>query len=496
MNLLTSSRENGNLVNMKCCFRKAIPLALCALCIMACLFGCTSNENPENAYDSLEEITFASNDDIVGNREYVGDLSIVIPDGFKDPKRISKFNTTISVFDGVNVEQFEEFTDEQETILLDIYALEDTEKAEVDKVIEYLQNCTEPEPNRLNLIGATTSDLESEYVTSINRTQINGIPAIVVGTTIELTDYPMFITVIPIENGKAAYYISLCPTLKALSNRDYCESILSTIEIGDQYLYNSKLPYMANKNKFEVVQETSSLHAAWTPQDFVSHSDMVVIGTVESVEGPTLIQPRNGDLDNAKYFTDYIIVIDEVLYDISETNADAAVKENVKIRTSGGVGTKVLAVEEDDPRLEIGRQYLFFLYREGEDALYNTNEDYYKIHGSIDGSWDVKADDFVSRINEDSVDKNTLLNLIQQYAGSKIDEGAENHKAFLEDLRIREEAGELPAGTYQRYIDSEIAIAQSEAEVIPVSMHDEYERIIIEQNTCSDDQAIVGFSAS
>lgn len=232
MSFLTSIGANGSPINMKRYFRKAIPSALCAACIMACLFGCTSNENHENAYDGLEEITFASDDDIVGDREYVNDLSIVVPDGFKDPKRISRFNTTISVFDGINVDEFEEFTDEQETMLLDIYALEDTEKAEVDNVIEYLRNCTEPESNLLNLVGVNEPDLESEYVTSINRTQINGIPAIVVGATIELTDYPMFITVVPIENGKATYYISLRPTLKAQLNRDYCESILSTIEIG------------------------------------------------------------------------------------------------------------------------------------------------------------------------------------------------------------------------------------------------------------------------
>lgn len=277
-------------------------------------------------------------------------------------------------------------------------------------------------------------------------------------------------------------------------------SLQDTTEINsvssDAELYKSKLPYMADKNKFEVVQETSSLHAAWTPQDFVSYSDMTVIGTVESVEGPTLIQPRNGDLSNAKYFTDYTIAIDEVLYDISDTNADAVVSEDVKIRTSGGVGANVLAIEEDDPRLEIGKQYLFFLYREGENALYNTGEDYYKIQGSIDGSWDVKADDFVSRINGDSVDKNTLLDLIKQYAGSKIGEGAENHLAFLEDLKIREEAGELPAGTYQGYIDDGIAIAQSEAEVLPVSMHNEYERVIIEQNRNSDDEKIAYSSSS
>lgn len=218
MSFLTSIGANGSPINMKRYFRKAIPSALCSACIMACLFGCTSNENHENTYDGLEEITFASDDDIVGNREYVGDLSIVIPDGFKDPNYNSRFNRTIKVLDGVNVEEFDEFTNEQETIFLDIYALEDTEKAEVDNVIEYLRN---PET------------LASNYDRNISRTQINGIPAIVTEITTQNEYYYREIIVIPIANNKAAYYIKLYfITPEAETDRDYCESILSTMEIG------------------------------------------------------------------------------------------------------------------------------------------------------------------------------------------------------------------------------------------------------------------------
>lgn len=250
-----------------------------------------------------------------------------------------------------------------------------------------------------------------------------------------------------------------------------------------------KLPCEVDRNDYEYVVPRSSLLAVWDTQDYVGYSELIVVGTVTGAETPILIQPKGGELEQSMYFTDYAVHVDKVLFDITgnSENEDTAMQD-ITIRTDSGVGTDVLFIDEDGPKLKIGGTYLFFLENESDEALYKTGDDYYVLISSAGGAWDNPEEDvFVCQNKNDNltVDVAALEELIAQYGGSKTHEAEEIRRNNDDELKQRVESGELSMDSYLKYIEDQEKLQQlysGWATILPKEMHSEFEELMLSQD--------------
>lgn len=239
------------------------------------------------------------------------------------------------------------------------------------------------------------------------------------------------------------------------------------------------LPHEANPSDFGYVKKASSLRADYDVIDYVEHSDLIVVGVVESASNALLIKPDEMPLESSMYFTDYRIKPTEVLFE-SENVPPSSVDDEIDIRTEGGVGQRVLMVAEDDPQLEIGSQYLFFLQRDYAENRYKTDGDYFLIIGAFNGVWDASGSgEYESRSKEEAASPTELAEMIAQYGGSMAGEAAKNHQEFLDEIKQREEAGELAQGSYQQYVDEEEKVKSSNATILSESEQAAFEEALL-----------------
>lgn len=252
-----------------------------------------------------------------------------------------------------------------------------------------------------------------------------------------------------------------------------------------------KLPYEVDRDDYELVLPTSSHFAIWNAQDYVEYAQLIVIGTVTGAETPILIQPKDGELEQSRYFTDYTVQIDKVLFNAAYNSGnDDADMQDITIRTDSGAGTKVLCIYEFEPELKIGETYLFFLENESDRSVYKTGNDYYVLSTRAGGAWDIPKDGVYvckNEIDDLTVDAATLEELIVQYGGNKINEdeineGEENQQKFVVMLNGRGGAEELPIDSYLKYVDEREKLHSSWATILPKEMHSEFEELMLGQD--------------
>lgn len=249
-----------------------------------------------------------------------------------------------------------------------------------------------------------------------------------------------------------------------------------------------KLPYEVDSNDYELVLPTSSHFAVWDARDYVEYAQLIVIGTVTGVETPILVQPKGGELEQSRYFTDYEVRVDRVLFNATDNGNDDAAMQDITIRTDSGAGTKVLCIYEYEPELKIGETYLFFLENESDRSVYKTGDDYYILSTRAGGAWDILEEGVYickNEIDNLEVDDATLEGLIAQYGGNKINEGEESEQESVIEIKARIETGEVPIDSYLKYLEDQGKLEQlysGWATILPKEMHPEFEELMLSQD--------------
>lgn len=117
-------------------------------------------------------------------------------------------------------------------------------------------------------------------------------------------------------------------------------------------------------------------------EDLLTHSNIIAIGTVT---GKSKSYEVIGTKNSKNIYTDTYFTITNAL-------KGKPYAETVSIRQEGGsIGTHT-AVAESEPKLEIGKEYLIFLYNSNCGGIYETDDDYYQIYGLSQGTFE-KSDD-------------------------------------------------------------------------------------------------------
>ncbi|MCD8145567.1 MAG: hypothetical protein LUD79_09630 [Oscillospiraceae bacterium] len=128
-----------------------------------------------------------------------------------------------------------------------------------------------------------------------------------------------------------------------------------------------------------------------TLDDLYEQSALVAVGTVSGKSEAFQIQNVSGGTAN---FTDYY-------FDVSTALRGAAESETVTVRVQGGTVGNYTEVCESSPALEVGDEYLLFLYKPGRGGAYNTEGDYYYVLGQAQGCF--TADSSESYVSQNGV---------------------------------------------------------------------------------------------
>lgn len=120
-----------------------------------------------------------------------------------------------------------------------------------------------------------------------------------------------------------------------------------------------------------------------TQHEIITRSSLVAIGCISEVSDPFQIKPVGGGDPSA--FTDYSFQISEILR--GESASDTVV-----VRIQGGTTDRLTTVVEEAPELEVGQEYLLFLYQPGRGGAYNTEGDYYYITGVNQGAFAISPE--------------------------------------------------------------------------------------------------------
>lgn len=119
-----------------------------------------------------------------------------------------------------------------------------------------------------------------------------------------------------------------------------------------------------------------------TQHEIITRSSLVAIGSISEVSDPFQIKPVGGG--DPSVFTDYSLQISDVLR--GEPDSDM-----VSVRVQGGTTDNLTTIVEEAPELEVGQEYLLFLYQPGRGGSYNTEGDYYYITGVNQGAFEVSS---------------------------------------------------------------------------------------------------------
>lgn len=121
---------------------------------------------------------------------------------------------------------------------------------------------------------------------------------------------------------------------------------------------------------------SSSIIEGKTLNDLMQTSTLILVGKVEAEPQAFRIEAVGGGVKN---FQDYTIIPIQVL------RGNGEVGQSVTVRQEGGrVGNENL-ISDAASNLEVGKEYLMFLYQLGTGSGFNTQGDYYYINGFYQG---------------------------------------------------------------------------------------------------------------
>lgn len=114
-------------------------------------------------------------------------------------------------------------------------------------------------------------------------------------------------------------------------------------------------------------------------RELAEESSLVLRGKVCEKSKAFQIRSVTGAIS---HFTDFYIEPLEVL----RGTAEAGETGRITVRTEGGLVGQKEIVAESAPDLEVGEEYLLFLYQTGSGGGFETGEDYYYVTGSCQGA--------------------------------------------------------------------------------------------------------------
>jgi hypothetical protein len=180
----------------------------------------------------------------------------------------------------------------------------------------------------------------------------------------------------------------------------------------------------------------------------IMESDIIVFGKVIEASNPIKIRPVGGG--DYSLFTDYYFKPIEVLK--SSEFFDNISK--IPVRIQGGVTDDLIVFHEGEPKLEIGNEYILFLFRPGMGAGYNTEGDYYYVTGATQGTYTFVINDtiqeLVPQLGAQSLTMNELKQQISNFSNVAVKTKME---VFQENLLKNIESGFISEDEYSIFLD-------------------------------------------
>lgn len=153
--------------------------------------------------------------------------------------------------------------------------------------------------------------------------------------------------------------------------------------------------------KNDVVMVVQSTLAYKSIEDLMNESTLIIYGKVIGNSEPFLIKPTNGG--DPVYHTDYYIEpinlyrgvisvdisLDENESEISSSSYGTIPDDAITVRVMGGSNGDVTTIADSEANLEVGNEYLLFLYQTGTGGGYNTKGDYYYVCGAKQGAFSI-----------------------------------------------------------------------------------------------------------
>ena len=245
----------------------------------------------------------------------------------------------------------------------------------------------------------------------------------------------------------------LCTSWSAMLPRANAETEELSNDTGD--INNDAKP---GKKSGDVIDNTepaitemiSYLLVELSNEELVEQSHLIVRGQVTSISPAFKIEATGG---GTLIFTDYTISVKEV-YRGKDVN-------EVIVRQEGGQVGDQKIICENTPVLDVGKEFIFFLYQPSLGVGFDTGGDYYKINGVNQGLFAVEETaGTMMVVAEDGGEKTSLQTLAQEIEALdqeypvnynwEREEMIENMKANLESGFItKEESEQMLAELYQ-----------------------------------------------
>lgn len=138
----------------------------------------------------------------------------------------------------------------------------------------------------------------------------------------------------------------------------------------------------------------------YTQNELLQMSSLVVLGTVEEESEPFTI--RGVSNIGEQLYTDYRVSVAETVRGITPDS------ETVVVRLKGNPDDTSV-VYEDEPILDVGSEYLFFLQKPDVGGGFNTTGDYYYVIGSRQGVYEKLDTAATLSADLDSVGNETMF---------------------------------------------------------------------------------------
>lgn len=169
----------------------------------------------------------------------------------------------------------------------------------------------------------------------------------------------------------------------------------------------------------ETIVEYTAAMPDFSIEELTERSSLVVLGKVTSISDAFKVRPTNGGDD--QIFTYY----DVAPIEIFRGDCDG---ETIRLRLQGGQVGSVLAVTDFEPELQIGEEFIFFLYRPIGGGLTITQDEFYLISGGTQGALKKTTK---QNLNDNKLSKSLAAGEEVFYTDAALTEGK---KTILQDL--------------------------------------------------------------
>ncbi len=182
----------------------------------------------------------------------------------------------------------------------------------------------------------------------------------------------------------------------------------------------------------------SGLLAEKSIEDLTMESNLIVRGSVDHADPAIQVKAVFGGISN---FTDYTIKIHETI--------QGEPQEEIVVRLQGGLVDNLNVECGDLTELQVGQEYLLFLYRPDCGGGFNTEGNYYYISGGPQGIYSVDGDSpdqlIPFKMDKDSaVPAARLLGEVETYQKNMPD----NYSFSLRAETLSNMAGNLETGFF------------------------------------------------